>query len=378
MTTTISAAPALDIDFLQPEDTMELASSPHMQQDDLDLDLDPPQEPESAPEDSMVEDTLDDDTLEVADNLDDDVMFDEDTAVQHFPHAVSDLHMETHHEHEEIMEDEDILYEDEEVLEESDLVQPANDFVENIIGSVDKQKYSAPISGDAEVSEAHLGDDFAFAEDPSAQSAFLPETKGADLAEDSNKQLGEDDPQGVIATNHILEAPENVDDETYANVQEQNTEAGLDLEDTTTNTNPADTTEALREAKSREQDLTDVANTSAPELAAVEPHTTSFETQDIALHTVRVIYQENEICLFPPHSEEGGETFFLSDHGLAHETIDNLLASCREVLAHTIGDDDELVLDFASLGLHISEVTLIVPLPLLDLANDLIGLKVCS
>ena len=58
---------------MPPEDTMELASSPHMQQDDLDLDLDTAQELEVAPEDSMVEDAFHDDQREVGEHFDDEI-----------------------------------------------------------------------------------------------------------------------------------------------------------------------------------------------------------------------------------------------------------------------------------------------------------------
>ena len=358
---------------MPPEDTMELASSPHMQQDDLDLDLDTAQELEVAPEDSMVEDAFHDDQREVGEHFDDDVMIDGDTTTQHFPDDVSDLSKEAHQEHETALEDEDILYEDDEVLQDSGLVHPVNDSGNIITEGLDTEELSAPMSGDAEVaeaSEAHLGDDFVFAEqDPKDHSAFLSELRGADVAEGSNDQLVETEQQGATQLNHIFEASEDMDGETHADAQGQNTEFGLEIEDVTINTNPKDTTEALRDTQSREQDPVDYANTSAGEEAAVDQHTNSLEMQDAALHTVKVIYQDNEICLFPPHSEEGAETFFLSEYGLAHESLDKLLGSCREVLADTIGDDDELVLDVAALGLHISEVSLIISRPFSADAN---------
>lgn len=346
------------------EDTMELASSPHMQQDDLDLDLDTAQELELAPEDSMVEDAFQDDQVEAVDHFDDDVMIDGDITTQHFPDAVSDLNKEAHQENDIALEDEDILYEDDEVLPNSGLVHPANDSGNIITECIDAEELSAPMSGDtnlAEASEAHVGDDFAFTEqDPQDQSAFMSKLRGSDVAEGSSDQLVENEQQGATQLNHTFEASENLEDGTLTDAQGQTTELGLEIEDVTIDTNPKDETEALRDTQSREQDPLDYANTSAGEEAAVEQHTNSLETQDVALHTVKVIYQDNEICLFPPHSEEGAETFFLSEYGLAHETLDKLLGSCREVLADTIGDDDELVLDVAALGLHISEVSWMV------------------
>jgi hypothetical protein len=74
------------------------------------------------------------------------------------------------------------------------------------------------------------------------------------------------------------------------------------------------------------------------------------------LHTVKVNYQDTEICLFPPNEGDDSETFFLADIDLAHQSLDKLLTACHDVLVGTIGDDDELVLDIPSLGLHISQV----------------------
>jgi hypothetical protein len=74
------------------------------------------------------------------------------------------------------------------------------------------------------------------------------------------------------------------------------------------------------------------------------------------LHTVKVNYQDTEICLFPPNEDDDSETFFLVDVDLAYQSLDELLGACHDVLTGSIGDDDELVLDIPSLGLHISQV----------------------
>lgn len=346
------------MEFLQPEDTMELASSPHMPQDDLDLDLDTMYEPELAPEDSMVEDAFDDDRLEVTDHFDDDEMVDGDTAVQHFPHGASDLNIETHHEHETALEDEDILYEDDEAAKDSGFVQSENDSVNINPEHNHLQEPLGLISGDVEVSEGHDEDEFAFVEqDTEEQSASTSKSRVAEAPESSYEQPVEDEYRESIQANDTFEVFEEANMETRANAEAYTSaipESGLDLQEPTTNTNPKDPADAVPGTELAEQDTTEDANTIAIE-AATEQHTYPLENQDVALHTVRVIYGESEICLFPPQSEEGAETFFLSEQSLAYETLDKLLASCRDVLADTIGDDDELVLDVASLGLHISE-----------------------
>ena len=73
------------------------------------------------------------------------------------------------------------------------------------------------------------------------------------------------------------------------------------------------------------------------------------------LHPVKVHYQDTDISLFPSH-EDGVETYFLQDEEVAYQSLNKMLASCRDVLAGSIGDHDEVVLDIPVLGLHISEV----------------------
>ena len=72
------------------------------------------------------------------------------------------------------------------------------------------------------------------------------------------------------------------------------------------------------------------------------------------LHPIKVQYDGTELCLFPPF--EGDETFFVQDSSLAFSPCDQLLNACRDVLGESIGDGDELVLDFPSLGLHLTQV----------------------
>ncbi|MCJ1294671.1 hypothetical protein MMC34_006229 [Xylographa carneopallida] len=76
----------------------------------------------------------------------------------------------------------------------------------------------------------------------------------------------------------------------------------------------------------------------------------------INLHPVIVVYQENEISLFPPHeTEKQSATYFLQDESIANGSIRALLGACRMVLADSIGDHDELEVKIVPLGIDISE-----------------------
>lgn len=76
------------------------------------------------------------------------------------------------------------------------------------------------------------------------------------------------------------------------------------------------------------------------------------------IHSVIVIYQDNEMSLFPPYSEtqQDTQTFLLQDEHLARESIQDLLGACRTVLGDSIRDQDDLEISINELDLHISEV----------------------
>ncbi|KAJ5948153.1 hypothetical protein N7466_001168 [Penicillium verhagenii] len=76
---------------------------------------------------------------------------------------------------------------------------------------------------------------------------------------------------------------------------------------------------------------------------------------DESLHTVKVIYQDNEISLFPPLEGDSAETFFLHDEGVAYDNVGRLFNSLREVLLDNIAEHDTLVIDIDSLGIQITE-----------------------
>lgn len=81
------------------------------------------------------------------------------------------------------------------------------------------------------------------------------------------------------------------------------------------------------------------------------------------IHPIVMIYQDNEMSLFPPieQGQEHSEIFFLQDEKLAGENIKTLLGACRSVLGESIGEQDELVISIDDLGLHISEVSILTP-----------------
>lgn len=80
------------------------------------------------------------------------------------------------------------------------------------------------------------------------------------------------------------------------------------------------------------------------------------------MHPVMIIYQDNEISLFPPidQEEEHDSTYFLQDERLASDAISTLLGACRTVLGESINVQDELMIDIEELGLHVTEVSFLM------------------
>lgn len=81
--------------------------------------------------------------------------------------------------------------------------------------------------------------------------------------------------------------------------------------------------------------------------------------ESYCIHPVTVIYQDNEISLFPPigHEEDRSSTYFLQDEQLANESISKLLGACRTVLGESISTQEELIIELEELGLQLGEVS---------------------
>ncbi|KAL9593306.1 MAG: hypothetical protein Q9219_007610 [cf. Caloplaca sp. 3 TL-2023] len=77
------------------------------------------------------------------------------------------------------------------------------------------------------------------------------------------------------------------------------------------------------------------------------------------IHPIVVLYEESEMFLFPPATDEqdNAQTYFLTDETLAVEPIQNLLKECRIILEGNIDEQEELEIYIDVLELRISEVS---------------------
>lgn len=74
------------------------------------------------------------------------------------------------------------------------------------------------------------------------------------------------------------------------------------------------------------------------------------------MHSIKVIYQESEISMFPPRHGDTSETYFLANEGLAHENLDRLFQECRAILGDHASAEDSLVFHIDCLGIELCEV----------------------
>lgn len=101
------------------------------------------------------------------------------------------------------------------------------------------------------------------------------------------------------------------------------------------------------------QSVLEVKQHGAGDAQSLHQETASHET----LHPVKIIYQENEIALFPPLEGDSAETFFLHDEDVAYESVAQLFKALRQVLQGNVADNEVLIIDIDTLGIQMTEVS---------------------
>jgi len=373
-----------NMDLLRTDDQMDLASSPAMPLEDVDFELEDVRETSAEPnQDLMLQDEPEQSAAvsdvmhsSPSDHVDDDLMVDEDAILQQENDTdLFDLTEDVHEDQRAFSEeDDDILYEDEEALQEHE-TRSDELTKEQEMGAIDTEilpvNQQLQIIGNASDALEAASDVDAHTEDNSS---------GAEKTESAAQ-----------------ERPAPLTEDTVnANNDEANVKSGF-----TTNVNEGDSSSSLEDVDARNNHHVDATGNGQGEKEVIpnnqldlgghavaindsnpqsttesddSPHAGALEPQaDLSkksegrfdesalhsplLHPVKVHYLGTEMCLFPPTEDDESEMFFLEDVSLAQESLDKMLSACRDVLANAIGQDDELVLDVASLGLHISEVS---------------------
>ncbi|PGH02806.1 hypothetical protein GX51_04418 [Blastomyces parvus] len=191
---------------------------------------------------------------------------------------------------------------------------------------------------DTTVAQPHYPEEFTV-EEGNAVSQGVENADNADLNE-GLKKYGEDVGPSLEAPHEHGQAEPELQKTTAQEPEHQETESGGQKRPPLDQENQSDTTESYHIVEAQDYE------------ALGEVHGIQ---KGRSLHPVKVLYQDSEISLFPPGENDPTETFFLQDEGLADAPIEELVRACRQVLGEHISEDEELILDIESLGLHLPE-----------------------
>jgi hypothetical protein len=365
----MSAIPSFafpDLDASHLVDRMDVASSPFQPTDDLDVDLDSFRDP------SVLEDEMIDYQADVADQNDglmqelpDDEMVDQASTAGHDFDYNMDSFVEQPRD-----EDEDILYEDDEEPEEiprqsnNDDAEPQPDVDQNtpIIAEGANDQNTSNGLGDTTTLQ---DDDNSAIQDndhtkPQGSSNAIDSLDPTQDSTDSNlpqfdaQQDAQQDAQS--SSDHPEQPPQTLEQQ-----QEDEEEEDLLPEDSenvhTDSLDPQQEDNSTVEVAQNDplvpQETSRASPDAQPENVQDSNEIQTQQARDV--HPVTLVYLEEEMSLFPPMLGDDSTVYFLSDSSLAIESLDKLLAACRELLTGTLDHDDELVLDVPGLGLHICE-----------------------
>ncbi|EXJ87321.1 hypothetical protein A1O3_04280 [Capronia epimyces CBS 606.96] len=357
------------------DDKMDVASSPFLQPDDFDVELDSIREPSiiESLHDDMVDDAVQpaevgsdimQDQLE--ETLPDDDMVDDENATNPPVPRDEDFNMDAFADEPRVDEDEDILYEEEEDIEHAiEQVEESLEFKsqqeppqyqelepEVILDDTEEQPDEQdPHHLDTNEPEADTRTDAQVnledAEQESANAGFTSTESSAEALVQPKAQDGGDD-----SLEQELTTQENHTGSSIEFLQEvQVVESYVESENVEQVPEHTETAEMAETPVLQERDkaVTEL------QLHVAEGLSGSQKDSVKAVHPVTLLYLDEEMSLFPPMIGDESSVYFLADSSLVFEPLDKLLAACRDILTGTLDHHDELVLDITSLGLHICE-----------------------
>lgn len=335
------------------DDSMELATSPFQNVEDLELDFDQ-MENQELHSDNMMNDTAEADAFiddmmhgdEVVEVLEDENMV-EDQQTGHDLRG-NDFEMDENHQdahHPAAPQDDDILYDDDE----------ATETVEETFHQGDVQ---------------HPAEHDALLDVPSLEPEILtPQHETLGLSKETGL---EDAPEPVFAASEDPAPTEFVydgtgEEDTFAQGEEVSANASEgrasipegQVEPPQEN-QIAQVPESEADDQNRQEHSADEVPVKAvSETAACEPGDEALVEDSAvqeALHAIRLNWGGKEFPLFPSTDGDASQSF-VADASLAYEPLSKLLGECHHVIQAELerAFQDELVLDVDALGLHICE-----------------------
>lgn len=330
------------LDMITAEDPMELSSEmkPLANAEDIDIDLMANDLLQESEDDLMAEDLISVIDQELPDVEapqagNDDEMFDDEYPSGEF--------QESRSVHDEDLED----------AEESTI----GDSADIIIATVGESTVTQSVQSEAEV-PLQRKTDASYAQQELQQSSvqYLRDTQEPTLQLDSGGIESQADADPHVTSSQGNDWPGELQDGPIAS------SSGSDAAEDAFDQKPDDVSgllsghedeQALSVSLPKSQDITtnqDESLTSNINLLQHPPY----------VHPVVVVYQDNEMSLFPPidQDQEHSQTYLLHDETHAAGSINYLLGACRSVLGESISEQDELEIQIEDLGLHLSEVNL--------------------
>ncbi|KAJ5161888.1 hypothetical protein N7492_007280 [Penicillium capsulatum] len=350
--TATSSLPLAAMEAPAPEDSMEMASPYDRQADDFDIDIDLMEDHVS----NMDSDMMGADDIPITSQpslFQNETNYDADMADESHEGSMVDadniaeedydvdVHFEETYETEMLEDDQDETVDAAPSGVQPDVPEPTQDVpVEEPVDTpIEESIQEAPVIPD--IPQEGPSVEGGEPEAPSQNDNILGESNELASAGPENAQENEA-AQSTINHDHV-EPCDDTNQSTEPNsahVEEQHVSPA----------SPSEKPEAP-EVKSHE-----IADEHAKHAETHSVHETEDQgTDDESLHPIKVLYQENEISLFPPLEGDSAETFFLHDENVAYDNVGVLFSSLRGVLLDNVAGNEVLVIDIDALGIQLTE-----------------------
>lgn len=337
---------------------------------DIDLDLMQDQEPDN---DVIVDDALPEiedpeeapghisDTQHDADMLDEEITEEQPSTTN----APYEQYQEGYYQTDETYHDNNNSYEAEMVdgfEEEMATPVPNAESAEPLVavpsegtGNIESQPPKSPKDD-----EAHIGST------KSSEDTGIPELEGDHIPVRESQETGSNQEEAVDQESRSVPEVSNAEQQRITNQEHTDTDHNVtSYPKTATSHGGRNVTESEHLQVTEESgqtrippDTEDTEHGDYEQEEQDEVQTSEIVTELPSLPPIKILYQDNEISLFPPREGDSSEIFFLQDEALASENLAELLKECRQVLGDHIAEGEELTLDIDSLNLHLTEVNM--------------------
>lgn len=353
------------------DDSMEMASPYLGQADDFDIDIDLMEDPAS----NMDSDMMGADefaTTKQAEQPNDDPIFDADMADELSEGSMVDVDNYIEEDNHNIMvQDREEPYEAE--MTEGDQVEETPSVAPVIPSPIphDEVKPSNDIPAPSEAikqEEPVSAEQLAETKSHISSNEIEPDTVKNEAPGQGGEGLGKTVEANTPHDDDVAEPPAPAEDPKYSETQLYHEEKDV-KEDANETAQPVvsspEVTQVRNEilASSEEQtsvETPEVHDITKAQLVPEPEHHVPAETESLpheSLHPVKIIYQENEIALFPPLEGDSAETFFIHDEDVAYESVAQLFKALRQVLQGNVAETEVLVIDVDTLGIQMAEVS---------------------